>query len=130
MEDAKKVLSIEAAEWTPKNEAYIKLALATASIDDIKRQDGARLFEVRDQGEPIAAFVLRVDREATRTVGVIVAAGGALSGVDLTAAILPQIEAMFYGCDTIRLHTERAGLVKKLGAQGFALAEIILEKRV
>jgi len=126
-------LTIEHAAWTPRTEHLIGLGLATASIADMKRQTeaGAQLFAVLDeQGKQVAAFLLRVDREAARTVGVVVSAGGALDGVDLTALCLPQIEKMFYGMDVIRMHTERHGLVRKLARQGYATSEIILEKRL
>lgn len=120
-----------AAAWTSECEAFIALALASASLDDIKRQTecGAMLFElVADGGAVVGAFVLRVDREACRNVGVVVAAGGGVSGVDLTALIMPTIERMFYGCESIRIHTARPGLLKKLAPQGYKTAEIIFEK--
>lgn len=125
---------VRPATWTEQNEAMIRRALATATLDDIKFQvaNGAQLFEVEDgAGGVLAAFVLRVDRLACRTVGVIVAAGGAAPGVDLTASIVPHIEKnMFVGVDAVSVHTERAGLVKKLSRQGYRVAEIILEKEV
>jgi hypothetical protein len=125
---------VRAASWTEQNEAMIRRALATATLDDIKFQveHGAQLFEVEDDaGQAVAAFVLRVDRLACRTVGVIVAAGGAAPGVDLTASVVPHIEQnMFVGVDAVSVHTERAGLVKKLSRQGYRVAEIILEKEV
>jgi hypothetical protein len=127
-------MRVRAATWTPQNEEMIARALATATLDDIRFQvaHGAQLFEVEDdEGLVVAAFVLRVDRLACRTVGVIVAAGGAAAGIDLTASIVPHIEKhMFVGCDAISVHTERAGLVKKLSRQGYRVAEIILEKEV
>ena len=127
-------MQVRAATWTEQNEAMIRRALATATLDDIKFQvaNGAQLFEVEDgAGGVLAAFVLRVDRLACRTVGVIVAAGGAAPGVDLTASIVPHIEKnMFVGVDAVSVHTERAGLVKKLSRQGYRVAEIILEKEV
>ena len=126
-------LIIRAADdWTPEAEQYIAAALSTASLDDIKRQVmyGARLFGVYRDGAMVAAFVLRVDRQACRNVGVVVAAGGGAQGIDLTAQLLPHIETMFYGCETVRVHTERRGLVKKLAAQGYRTEEIILEKRL
>lgn len=122
-----------AVAWTAQNEAWIARALATATIADIKHQvrNGAQLFELVNQGGGVVgAFVLRVDTLACRTVGVLVAAGGAVEGVDLTALILPKIETMFYGCDAISVHTERPGLARKLSRQGYRTAEIILEKKV
>jgi len=123
----------QAAGWTEENAALIASALATATLADIQHQceNGAQLFEVVDAGEAVAAaFVLRVDRLACRNVGVVVAAGGALAGVDLTAEIMPYIERMFYGVDAVSIHTRRPGLLRKLSRQGYATAEIILEKEV
>lgn len=122
-----------ATAWTAQSEAWIASALATATLDDMKRQTahGAQLFEVvAANGAIVAAYVLRVDRLACRTVGVVVAAGGALAGIDLTAAIMPHIEKQFFGCDAISLHTARPGLARKLARQGYRTAEIILEKKV
>lgn len=122
-----------AGGWSALNESYIRRALATASIGDIKRQveQGAQLFEVLDEaGDCVAAFVLRVDHLECRSVGVVVAAGGGLAGADLTATLMPHIERMFYGCDAIAIHTERPGLLRKLARQGYRTAEIILEKEV
>jgi hypothetical protein len=122
-----------AQNWTDCHRAFIATALATATLADIEFQteNGAQLFEVQDDaGQIVAAFVLRVDLLACRTVGVVVAAGGNLPGVDLTAAIMPYIERLFIGIDAITVHTARPGLVRKLAPQGFRPVEIILEKQV
>jgi hypothetical protein len=125
---------VRAASWCPLTEAYIAQAVISGGLDDIKRQtaNGAQLFAVEaENGAVVAAFVLRVDRYACRTVGVVVAAGGALPGIDLTASIMPHIERhMFVGVDAIAVHTERRGLVRKLEGQGYKVSEIILEKEV
>lgn len=124
---------VRAGTWTPTTEAYIARALISGGLDDIKRQceNGAQLFQVEEGGAVVAAFVLRVDRYASRTVGVVVAAGGACDGVDLTESIMPHIERnMFVGVDAVAVHTERRGLVRKLDRQGYRVAEIILEKEV
>lgn len=127
------VLVARAAPWCHITEMYIARALVTATIADMKRQTeaGAQLFALDDEeGAVVGAFLLRVDREAARNVGVVVAAAGGVDEVDLVATMIPMIEKMFYGCDAIRVHTERAGLVRKLGKQGFGVSEIILEKRL
>ncbi|KQQ97421.1 hypothetical protein [Massilia sp. Leaf139] len=125
---------VRRAEWSPVTEAYIEKAVISGGLDDIKRQTerGAQLFQVEDDaGAVVCAFVLRVDYYACRTVGVVVAAGGACDGVDLTAVLMPHIEKhMFVGVDAIAVHTERRGLVRKLEPQGYRVAEIILEKEV
>lgn len=128
-------MRVRASNWTPVTEAFIAQAVISGGLEDIKRQTerGAKLFAVEadNDGTVVAAFVLRVDHFAGRTVGVVVAAGGAFPGVDLTASLMPHIEQnMFVGVDAIAVHTERTGLVKKLAGQGYSVAEIILEKEV
>lgn len=52
------------------------------------------------------------------------------TGDDFCAQALPQIEALALaaGCDSIRFHTMRPGLVKKAQTLGFRVSEIILRK--
>lgn len=119
--------------WTPETEAFIQSALATGELSDIKRQveNGAQLWViVDDDAESLAAFVLRIDVLAGRNEGVVVAAGGRADGIDLTATIMPHIEKMFIGCQSIRIHTERIGLAKKLHKQGYRAAELVLKKEL
>ena len=133
MEIPKKSLTIHPAKWTAETEDFISLALTDATLDDIKHQceNGAQLFAVLDEdAETLAAFVLRVDRQACKNVGVVVAAGGAMGGVDLTATMLPFIETMFVGCDSMRIHTARPGLARKLGRMGFSVVELVLQKEI
>jgi len=126
-------MNIRPGIWTPETESLIKSALATATIDDMKAQvkAGAKLFVLTDEdAELMGAFILRVDTLAGRNEGVIVAAGGAVNGVDITAEILPYVEKMFIGCETIRIHTERIGLAKKLFKEGYLVGELILIKEL
>lgn len=125
-------LFIQPANWNPVTEAFIASALSTASIDDMKAQvcQGAQLFKVVDQYvNTVAAFVLRVDHLVHESQGVVVAAGGR-ADIDLTKHVLPAIERMFVGCQRIRIHTERVGLVKKLAGQGYGGAEFVLMKEL
>lgn len=125
---------VRPGSWSPLTESFIASAVISGVLDDIKRQteNGAQLFElVNANGAVVGAFVLRVDTWACRRVGVLVAAGGAVPGVDLTQLLMPHIEQhMFKNVDVIAVHTARRGLVKKLEAQGFGVVEIILEKEV
>lgn len=124
------ILRIEPANWNPVTERFIDSATAHATLDDIKVQvsNGAKLFKVVNQYvETVAAFVLRIDRFAWGNEGVIVAAGGRAE-VDLTMHILPAIECMFNGCKSVRIHTARIGLVKKLAKQNYGGVEYVLRK--
>lgn len=120
-------------KWTPEVEAMITSALTTATLDDVKAQveQGAALFVVQDDdAETVCAFVLRIDRFATYDEGVVVAAGGNAPGVDLTAVVMPWIEKRFTGCKSLRIHTERVGLVKKLVRQGYTGVEYVVKKEL
>jgi hypothetical protein len=123
-------MNIVAGAWHEKTEDLIGRALATATLDDIKKQvsEGAQLFEVQHLGETVVAFVLRIDRLTTKNEGVIVVAAGELPGVDLTSSIVPTIEKMFIGCHSIRMHTDRIGLAKKMERLGYVASEIVLRK--
>lgn len=110
-------------------------AFTSCTLADIKAQEasGGRLFAVTDEtGAAVVALFLRIDELTERKEGVIVGAGGGLSGVDLTAEVLPGIEDIFRqaGCTSMRIHTERTGLVKKLAKQNYTLSEIVLTKEI
>lgn len=123
---------ITRGSWTPDTEALIASALSTAGLADIKREveDTASLWVLcDDDAETLAAFVLRVDQLADGCEGVVLAAGGK-ADFDLTAVVMPHIEKMFVGCKSMRVHTERMGLVKKLKLQSWYLAEMVMRKEL
>lgn len=126
-------LTVRPARWTFETECLIARALTDATIDDIKRQtdNGAQLFAVvDDDAETVAAFVLRIDRQVNKSVGVIVAAASARDDLDLTAAMLPVVETMFAGVDAVRMHVGRPGLAKKVARLGYGIKEIVLQKEL
>lgn len=124
------------AIWTPEIEALIQLAIntnpiATGGIDRIKRQvkNGSELWAVLDDDyEAVGAFVLRIDKSDGINEGVLVVGAGEIEGVDCTYLMLPHIEKMFIGCQSMRIHTNRPGLMKKLTKYGFTASEVILRK--
>ncbi len=126
----KKEIIIKPGRWTPSVAAFIDSALSTATLADIKGQvkQGAALFAVMHKNKTVAAFVLRVDHLVGRSEGVIVAAGGKLHGVNLIAAIVPVIEGMFQGCQSIRAHTENPAVARLFARLGYTVSEIILTK--
>lgn len=87
---------------------------------------GAALFFARCGLELVGAYLLRVDGRE----GVILAAAGDGRGVDLVGLFLPVIEQQFVGVDSIRVHTSRPGMVRRLQAAGYEPREIVLSKRV
>lgn len=91
-------------------------------------QAGASLFQVKRGGLEIGLYLLRVDQLANSAEGVLVAAVSHDPHVDLTALVLPVIEKQFIGCRSIRIHTARPGLAKKLSRAGYSAAELVLRK--
>lgn len=134
MANGEKVVELERAQaWGPADDELIRPALQHASPADIRYQvesQGAELWHAKHKGQVIAAYVLRVDSTPEGNEGVIVAAGGALAGFDLTANLLPHVERMFKGCGSVRIHTARPGMAKKLARQGYALRELVFTKAV
>ena len=109
------------------------LAPACPALDEVRRQveqGGALLFQARRAGTCICAFVLRIDELAAGPQGVIVAAAGDGGDVNLTDTLLPAMEGMFSGCTSVRIHTRRRGLAKKLMERGYAFEEIVLTREL
>jgi hypothetical protein len=110
------------------------LAQSGASIPDLRHQvttGTAQLFTVQEGEIVIAAYVLRIDTLATGPQGVIVAAAGRGKGVNLTESILPVIEGQFKGCASVRLHTARPGLARRvIQDHGYRITELVLEKEL
>lgn len=87
----------------------------------------AGLYGVFEGETFVGRFVLSQDGNEA----VLVAAYGDRPGVDLTAWVLPWIERQLAGqVGSIRIHTRRRGLVKKLGQQGYGLGEYVLRKEL
>lgn len=130
--DAVKALTIKPAQWCEQVAAWLKLAVAGDTIEDLIEQHlaGAQLFAVWDGAVMVAAYMLRIDRTARGYEGVIVAAGGR-ADVPLLPACLPYIERQFKaaGCTSIRLHTQRRGLVALAEKHGFGESETVMTKR-
>ena len=132
MENVQKTLTVCTGEWCDKTADLIGQALQHATVEEIREQldHGAKLFHVTHFGEIVGAFVLRIDTTATGDEGVIVACTVKLDGVDMFKALLPDIEARFKGCKSIRFHTARPALARKLHSLGYAPAEIVCIKKI
>lgn len=125
-------LSIEPGQWGPDAERLLPLALQHATINEIKSQveNGASLFHVKQAGAVVAAFILRVDHTVEGSEGVIVAAAGKLKGGDLMASCMHAIESLFTGCKSIRFHTARPAVARKMAMLGYKPAEIVCTKQL
>lgn len=130
--DQKAALSIEPGQWGPEAERLLPLALQHATVNEIRAQveNGAALFYVKQAGQTVAAFVLRVDHTADGSEGVIVAAAGHLKGGDLMASCMPAIQSLFIGCRSIRFHTARPAVARKMAMLGYVPAEIVCTKKL
>lgn len=129
MERAQEI-TVQAVPWSDDAEAALSLACGTVwhiSVDTLGRRvaEGAALFQVIAEGAVVGYYVLAVDGDE----GVLLAAAGRVNGVDLTDCLMPIIEAQFVGCASLRVHTSRPGLVKKLVKNhGYNGVEIVVRK--
>ncbi|MBB5190702.1 hypothetical protein HNQ50_001424 [Silvimonas terrae] len=97
------------------------LALYRGMVED----GSANLYTFRDaQNNPVACYLLTVERYGSKREAVIVAAASV--GQGLTTPVLEHIKAQCVGCDSIRAHTWRPGMVKRLKEAGFMPAETVL----
>jgi len=87
---------------------------------------GAECFLVEHDSRPVGAYALRVYGKVVW----LMAAGGNMRGVDLTAAIVPAIERQAAGAGQVAVTTRRRGLVKKLVRQGYQITGITLRKKI
>lgn len=126
-------LTIRKEGWSGEVQILMGWAFPQLSAQDQRTVDriildvttgAATLFVARLSGVAVLAYVLSVEGRQ----GVVQVAAGSLPGVDLTSVVLPEIEKKFIGCDSVRIHTARPGLAKKLSKQGYAAKEIILVK--
>ncbi|MGB4345319.1 MAG: hypothetical protein WBJ21_02865 [Burkholderiaceae bacterium] len=132
---AQKEISIKLEQGSWSDEATIWLGLATKKqyLPALRYQVDqhiAMLFYAWVDGEICGAFVLRIDYDGANTEGVIVAASGAVFGVDLIASCLPEIEKKFNGCQSIRYHTNKPAVARKMRNLDYQVDEIICRKMI
>lgn len=92
--------------------------------------DGAELFDIVHGGVVVARYALKTMHRVHGCEVFIVAAAGALFGVDLVGAIAPYIEQQCAGADRLTINTRRRGLVKKLTRQGWTLDSFVMRKKL
>lgn len=124
-------LTVEAVAWCDEAAAMLADAVPFGCVADLAAQAeaGAVLFRVSEGGRTAAYYLLRVDHNATGAEGVMVAAAGR-AGVDLTRVVLPVAEKQFKGCHSMRIHTARPGLARKLARAGYGNVELVLRKKL
>ncbi|MGD1934214.1 MAG: hypothetical protein ACFB0Z_06860 [Candidatus Phaeomarinobacter sp.] len=99
------------------------------------REGRVNLIRYSDQNDrPVAHAGWWIDRNAAAPDGgdefVIAGAVSALPKVDMVAALLPGLEAMAreHGCVSIRFHTQREGLSRKVEGMGWERSEIVMRR--
>ncbi|MFO0255644.1 MAG: hypothetical protein ACK52V_16155 [Betaproteobacteria bacterium] len=120
--------------WSPEALALLQRAEAhdtTAGMERVTdyRDADCPVIGVRDEAGALVGAYACVWNAQQRNL-YIIAAGGSVPGVDLTAVMLMDMEqrAAMLGADFISLQTRREGLVRKLSRQGFAVHGVILRK--
>ena len=129
----KKEISIDEVQWSDEAETYLSKIDACATLDDYRQQwkEGAALYRVAEGDKTLGFYMTRFDSDAQGFEGVIYAGAGA-ADFDLTEVIVPFAEQQLkaFGCYSVRVHTARPGLVKKLAKMGYGAAELVLRKKI
>lgn len=117
--------------WTDWHGVQLTRALgkdplcSLALYRNMVEEGAANLYTFRDeQDNPVACYLLTVETYGDWREAVIVAA--ASIGQALTIPVLEHIKAQCVGCDSIRAHTWRPGMVKRLKEAGFTPVETVL----
>ena len=123
-------ISISPAEWSAELAFWLGQALATATLQDLQKQieAGAKAFAIYAGGQMVGAFLLRVDATSKGPQGVIVAAASSVPGVDMTVSVVPVIESLFTGVQSVRFHTAKPAVARKMRGLGYRQEEIICVK--
>ena len=129
-------LTIERARWCDEVRQVLMPSVRRAPcfrVEDYGRMllndpVNTLLFSVHEGGALVGHFILRIEHFSGGSEGVILAAAGKRRGHDLTAELLPLLEARFKNVHAFRISTARPGLVRKLQSQGYALTHYTLRK--
>ena len=125
-------LSLVLGEWGDDAAHWLGRALASATMQDLHKQwlHGAKLYRIMHEGECVGAYLLRVDSTARGQQRVIVAAAAELRGVDMIQTCMPAIEASFCGVSSIRFHTAKPAVARKMARMGYGPQELICVKEI
>lgn len=129
-----KKLIVYPAPWSDAIADILQRAAVHATRAELQQQHqhGARCYAVACDGQVVGAYLLRIDSTARGLEGVVLAAAGHLDGVELIESLLHVIEIQFRqnDCTSIRIHTSRPGIARKLDRAGYRSAEIVLSKKL
>ena len=90
------------------------------------------VIAVYHEGARVGSVLWRLDEHGGKRCFVIHGAAAFHAEVDFTGTVLPQLEnyARQIGCELVRLHTRRRGLIARTQAMGYGAAEFVLLKAV
>jgi hypothetical protein len=128
--DSQEGLTLEPGPWGEDAAHWLARALATATIESLRKQweAGAALYRIKHGAQTVGAFLLRIDSTTKGPQGVIVAAAAELNGVDMMASCLESIESIFVGVASVRFHTQNPAVARKMARHGYAPQELICVK--
>ena len=124
-------LKVECVDWSDEAQEALSIESFNCSVLDIRRQvidDRAALFKITRNDETLGFYVLRVDKLEAGYEGVIFALACKNSEFDMVETLEPIMRSQFINCQSIRLHTARGGLVKKLTKLGYMPQEFVMKK--
>lgn len=98
-------------------------------LDGLESGEFSKL-DVFEDGKKVGLVVYQIEEDKNGKELLIIAAAG--TGTDLSRNIIPLLEvfALSRECTSLRLHTMRTGLVKKLSELDWFVSEIVLRKEL
>ena len=130
------VLQVKRENWNCTARHWLEPACDESfPIHDLEAECGAgacALFNVYQDADHIASFVLRIDGGYGDREMVVVAAGGYLAYGSLYKLITPYVEeqARANGCSYLRGHTKRPGVGRLMEKAGWEQSEIVYRKEM
>lgn len=115
------------------SQAFTLRADTTAGMETV--QDACRFSQavaVECEGRAVGAYAVRPVQLDRGVVLWVMAAGGRLPGINLTAAMMPVIEAqaMQTGARQVAINTRRKGLISQLEKIGYVVTGVTLRKNL
>lgn len=122
----------ELVGWSDDAAAMLKNATHNCTIEDLEDQviNGASLFRLTLNDELLGYYILRIDHLKYWSEAVYVAGAGKNTDFDLAKLSVLMAEKQIQHCKCLRIHTARAGMVKKLTQLGYQPQEFIMMKEL